>query len=797
MSSGTAFEESFRSSMTPERVLRLGLTGVLLFATGGQLQAAGFEATFHLVPAASWNKGRPKGESFLPGGSIHLYRQGDSDPSLVAKANVPVHIPSGVWLWIAEAPGYVSTESGTLSIPAATSSTTRKNIAWPVSPACEVELTDDRRWAASQRLDVVSLSFGAVYPINPAKRRRAWIPAGRYLSYGVGRGGLTGVHRAATCSQNERKKVGPPALPAADRQDFIATIVLSEHSEAAGEDLEVALQHASGARQSSVAPHAVAWQGRRVSYFYLGVPADAVVELISRHPVLRTAHASLAALGGSAREFPEQKLRPRRAIPLRIDYRPRKLHRSAEIITYYCGKRREEEPYRAGASCLREIEKQPLETGLHEYSISNLDDGQYLVHARIDEEVVYGLGHSVVPYLSPEDDEAPKLREARLWELAMYGNLLVKGKPVPGVVRMWPIESDLAPVREFPTDDELEYHLTYFGHLPWSKNAPSKLGLYILFTLEACGSRGFCRLFHNKSKLIGEGRMDIDLSGAAALEVRVVSAADGTPLRDAWVGIPASQAFTFEDGEVTWFTPKSLEPEVAHTDATGIARINLPRSGEQRFAVVKPGYEKHLGRASVAPNQKASLEVRLEPEAGDRAIQIRFPDGSPAGAAFLLALNADGSRDYACSERTGADGTLDLADQCLRGKSFVVFQRDARIQALDGSRLMGTVVEVDRAPKNPVRLRVLDAEGQPVAGVPVELRYGRWALGPNDLLAAFTRTGVLLFYLTDSKGEIYLNGVDPGAPDAPTVAPLIDRKVDAVHLGNARPGETIEVRLGS
>ncbi len=74
-------------------------------------QRGGSVLTFHLVPIQYWDDpAGPVGHE-LANGRIYLYRDGSFEPEIVASAEEPITLTDGVWAWMAEAPGYVSTST--------------------------------------------------------------------------------------------------------------------------------------------------------------------------------------------------------------------------------------------------------------------------------------------------------------------------------------------------------------------------------------------------------------------------------------------------------------------------------------------------------------------------------------------------------------------------------------------------------------------------------------------------------------------------------------------------------------
>ncbi|MCB1037463.1 MAG: hypothetical protein KDD47_26770, partial [Acidobacteria bacterium] len=126
-----------------------------------------------------------------------LYRPGTYEPELILPANQPAELPSGTWHWLDQAPGFVSVVGGSLNAPRE-GPPLRKNIVWPVVPACELDLSE-ASWGGVERLDAVSLERQAVFPVAPQKRTSLWIPAGRFLAYTVGARGIQAVSAIRRC----------------------------------------------------------------------------------------------------------------------------------------------------------------------------------------------------------------------------------------------------------------------------------------------------------------------------------------------------------------------------------------------------------------------------------------------------------------------------------------------------------------------------------------------------------------------------------------------------------------------
>lgn len=765
------------------------------------------EVTFRLVPEASWNGGKPRQEAHLPEGEVLLYREGESEPALIARANEATGVPAGTWLWIAQAPGFVSTGSGVLEIPAG-SPRWKKTLIWPVVPACRIQLKGDPGWPQVQRLDLVSLSRGSVYPVSPSNRKTLWIPTGRFLAYSVGPRGLIGIQRPATCGHNEEVGLAPPPPPAASRQDLMVALV------APGKNAELARHLTPRARDLGAvegggyfAPIASLWQGERGVFFFLGLPASGpAIEIAATHPELRRSQVVVPSAGGTAREIPDLGLKARRTLTFEIDFAPKRQHTSQELLLYHCGEERFDDPYVLVDDGCEEVSRRDLTEGGKTYSFARLDDGQYLAVAKVDGESIHGLGLGVAPFLSPDDDGEPTVVPIRLAEREIFGNLLVHGKAVPGEVRLRPlVESGGGPVLSFRTDEDLLYHLTYFGHSP-AEEAGQRSGagpaevksarVSPFYIIEGCAEAGACRPFPVQTRLAGDGRLDLEIGGKATLKIRALRASDDSPLAGASIYTAPGLSLTFENGRSSWSQPRGREAERTETDAQGEALIALPHAGDQTFGVAKEGFASQKLALLVAEGESAERVVRLRPDRNESGVQLVFPEGTPARRAFLLAVGPQGERDIPCSRAADPEGIVDLPETCLPARSFLLVHPEGRLQFLPGAQFRGpSKIVVARSPAAPIRLLLRDEEGQGVAQSTVSIALAGGTVTPNDLLFSYSRTGFLLFYLSDAEGEILLRGVDPADPEILGVIPMADSRSASHPVAGLEPGGTLALTL--
>jgi hypothetical protein len=757
--------------------------GAGVAAPAGELER-GRLITFRVAPTEAWDDAAGPFDDQIAGGSVSLFRPGAFVPELVEPIGAPFLLPPGRWVWVAEADGWVSSFTSAIDIPDEVLRG-EKALLVPVVPACRLGASDDPRWSRLERVDVVSLEEHAVYPLVPRHRRELWVPAGRYLAYAVAGGAVTGISAIESCEQHERKELAVPEPPARQRQSFLVSLRLPEAVEAGErERLLALLEDAIGAAaRPPAAPAAAVWQGRAASLFFLDLPADRALALDVRHPLLRTAREPVEPLGGSVRELALGELRERRDYEVAIDYRPARAHREERLELRWCGRERDEAGDEILVSrCRRAVAEAPLRPGPQTYTFAGLDDGQYLLTAVVDDEWVAGLGRDVAPFLDPAHDLPAPVEAHRLEEMEVYGHLLRDGEAVPGTVRLMPWDEGAGiPVRSAATDRDLLYHLFYFARTltpgqaqilpePLRDRHPDELpGLYCCFALTACSDDGLCRPFNIHSTLTGGGRFDLPLPGEATVDFAVVDAGSGEPIAGARLLLAPGPAFHFRDGEVIWAEPLGMEPDSLRVGADGRARWAPPGPGIYPTTVVAEGYESRFERLEVAAGEELAVEVRLVPEAAADGAWLGFADGRPVVGAALLPFGEDGRFRFDCRTGTEADGRVPLVAGC-EDATYVVVHPRAALATIPGGELAGRAgIEVRERPAFPLRLRLVDGDGRPLADVPVQVRLGDLTLNPNDLLAG--APALLPWQRTDSAGEIVLLGVDPGAPGLVEVAP--------------------------
>lgn len=781
------------------------------FAVAAWLVLAGpalaAEVAFHLVPDHLYEDSQQRARHHLEEGRVHLYRAGSYEPELTVPLNRLRRIPEGTWHWIGEAPGYVTVGTGTLVVSEQSVKAT-KHIVWPVVPACRIELEAGAAWRGVQRLDVVSLTRGSTYPVSPGERPQLNVPAGPLMAYAVGPRGLVGIRRVVGCRQHETVPALVPEPPPATERDLLVHVEVPEDlATEAREGIELAARR-RGSRSAAdeLPPDATVWSGDRLVAFFLGLSANEELELLARGPGLRTAVEPVEVEGGGARELAPVKMKRLRDLVVRVDYQPLEDHDPAYLRIRYCG--RSESGHRLRDNACKELEQKPrLRSGLHSYTFEGLDDGLYMIGARVGDEMLRHLGEGFSLFLDPSDDEDLEPPQAPLIEMELWGHLLDDGEPVPGEVRLVPAKPDW-PLRRFPTDEDRLYHLTYFGRPPAfdfpeleGRDLDESLGLYYLYRLAVCDARGACRLYGQDSRIYGGGRLDLELPAARGVEITVLDGRDGTPLTGAearYWGTGEKLFFDHGDAEILEARPT---PAFSRSGTGGVIRIGDLPSGELVVSVHHEGFEPARLDSLVVPEEGfVETTVRLQPEGGgadhdEEGLTLLFPSGVPMADAFLLTLNEEGRRT-ACSVTTDAKGTARFSEGCPGDGTVVVLHAHAQITVLDASRVRSaSELEIQGAPPLPLRVRVVDDEGVPVPRTWVELRYPEVTLGSPEFLLALTRGGPTMLTATDESGFALLRGVDPRAITVPEVAAPGAPEEAAVPLSAYQPGDTVEVVL--
>lgn len=694
--------------------------------------------------------------------------------ALAVVAGTPVKVPRGTWVWRIEAPGRIGFGRGTVEITGA--SRVRLEPEW--RRACSVHVADSQ-----PRLDAVTVLTprpGTFYTWTPREGLPLQVPEGRFATVTLGPRGPIGTTSAAWCREDQALELSP-RLPESGEQVRLVHYAFPDDW---GGDLErfvTASETRDGNAARSVTPLLLAWgEGEALGLFSMTDGEPHV--LFAQHPKLTTLRQSLDPSPGVV-QLDRATLRRRSDLTLTVDFRPRTDGRRSELVLLRCGDRFEDGgPYLDSYEkhrCAAAAAPQAIQRGVRAYRLADLDTGQYVLEARIGEEVVYGLGAWLTPALTAESPRTVDLGSFPLVEHEVFGHILRKGQPSVGEVRFFDGVSSWGTERVFPTDEDLTYHLRYFGERAfyevWLEPlrrldpglASDRYGLLFARGLSICLYNGGCQPLSDSTRLVGDGPLDLEVESGAQLEVTVVDAETREPLAGAPVGIgDRPRTLLFIDGKTRWEgvePPYGVTPHV--TDAEGRALLLPQHSGEMTLVAFRaPDYE--LKREPITVPAEGTLAITVElrrDQAEDRAAQLRFRDGSPLAGGALVALMPGDAPEFHCVLTLDGESRVLGARRCrgLERMRTILIAPGARLTSIEGSRLArGEIVEVERAGRAR-RVRFVDADGNPVPGFLPAFEIDDLLLTPDWMFAADTLSGYLPAYPSDAGGWLVLEGLDP------------------------------------
>jgi hypothetical protein len=752
------------------------------------------QVRFLLVPKTEYHGEATDPARFLPDGEIRLYRPGEYKPRLIVKPNEPTVLSEGSWLWIAEAPGWVTVEAGALvAVPTASSKSEKRTVVGLLVPACEVTLSDAKNWPGTERVDFVSPTYGVTFPLPIDFRSTVRIPAGRWLAYSVGQRGLIGITKPRSCSAGQELHLKTIAPPGRDREEWMVHVEVPPEVEARREDFQVV---ARGSLRSSGPPVAAAaslWNGHRGTFFLFDVPAGSDLRLGVEHPLLRTSAREQSVSGARAVEIGPLVLKPRRELVVTVDYRPVRHHAKELLVLLDCGDRPLSLADEIQPRCNeRKRTERVLRRGLGEYRFDLLDDGQYRMDAEIDDEAVWGLGDGVIPRLDPATDDPASPLSATLEELHVFGNLLERGKPVPGEIRIF--KEKILPLTSYPTDDDHLYHLYYFGYLVTERWFRSEVAARIpagsrampqLRYLSACSFDGRCRAFNSLSAIVGQGRWDIELGDGGTIEFRSTDSSTGSAVPETMVVFQRTPSTFFVDGKVfEYLDPDNFMPNVVSTGPTGRVLVRWPGTEKAWYGAGKDGYADNRGEFQPLPGETVTVEIQLQAEDSQSdGVRVRLRHGEVLPKAFFLVLDDQGVRQ-SCSRTGSNDGYVSFPPNCLAGRNVIVIHPAAALQILDGDSLRSAAeISVEPAPAKPATVRVMDGDGRPIPDVAFELRFPEVTLTLNDFYFASSLSGQPLgLGRTSGDGRVLLPTVDPRAWGPVEAVIVLGQEEDAVEV---------------
>ncbi|HEX2164751.1 MAG TPA: carboxypeptidase-like regulatory domain-containing protein [Thermoanaerobaculia bacterium] len=280
--------EMFRQGPRAFRVGPWGAGGEPVRDAVADRAEAAVDMVVDLAPQAAWDLPDWPTAHKLPAGRVAFYRVGEWRPAFVGEAGKPVPLPPGRYWLTAEAPGYATTGTNLIPVSPHAEKVVATFLAG-VAPACRVELAPEAAWEAVERLDVVSLTEGAVYPVAPGERAALWAPVGELLAYSVREGRVDALGPVVPCRAGEVARIAPPVPPGPGQGALLLTLELPTSYRVGDRGLGAALvAPAEGAEpESRFFPVGAAWQQQRVTYFFTAVPADLLLQPVVDDPSLQ------------------------------------------------------------------------------------------------------------------------------------------------------------------------------------------------------------------------------------------------------------------------------------------------------------------------------------------------------------------------------------------------------------------------------------------------------------------------------------------------------------------------------
>lgn len=657
--------------------------------------------------------------------------------------------------------------------------TARKPSRIPVTmvPACTVAVDRAKQWRNDEEVEILSLEFGGAYRRRYESFSSLKVPAGKLVVSRIRNGSRVAILPLFECDPGKDVQLPYPVPPRPGHFTLFVNLAIPSTvptvSSFGSQDTEPKLEPAVVSLVTKGVPHSpsitILNPSSQIAIFSDLATSDTWT-LMAANSLFQTLSEDIEAIDGTVLSLDPLTLKPRKRIETQVEYQPKRPHRQAEMVLAYCG-------FEAGARSCKDLRRQPLTEGLQAYSFESLDWGQYRLRAEIDDYVLEGMGrgmgHQAAPFLKYDDAAVPS-ETYSISESHIFGRLLSEGEAVAGNVTLSNPANANDKVLSFPTDDELYFHIYYFGadesvySQPRSekgKRPPIEIprAIPMGYVLTACDEGGFCRRFNRHSRIRGEGQFDIELGPRSGLELAVIDAATSKPVEAVVLVDAESKAVLFEDGEVKWVEPDGAEGNAFRT-TDGRVRIPLNTANATLVRVVAEGYETFAEDLSSEPQKFLRRTVRLERKSRNGLeFGLEFADGTPVVNAFLLSLGREGQRMISCNTSSDTRGRVFFKAPCLQGARFVVMQPAIAISVLEeGQVVEGGKAVLQRAPQLPYRLRFTRA-GEPVSGLSIGLKYPTFTLGPDDFLAG-APSGNLLFYQSNFQGEIALRGVDPAAP---------------------------------
>jgi hypothetical protein len=152
----------------------------------------------------------------------------------------------------------------------------------------------------------------------------------------------------------------------------------------------------------------------------------------------------------------------------------------------------------------------------------------------------------------------------------------------------------------------------------------------------------------------------------------------------------------------------------------------------------------------------------------------------------------DGQPRPTCNAAVSTRGAVEVPSECGRGLTYLLVHPRAALQTFSAQDLIQSgVLEARLRPGYPPRVRVVDADGEPLEDVFVQLRLGDLTVTPDDVLAGAS-AGLPFQPASNAVGEIVLFGVDAEGVEPAEVSPWLPYAENWVAL-SGRSGQVVNV----
>ncbi len=698
--------------------------------------------------------------------------------TVVAPLSESVRVPVGRWSWVALGDDWIAESSAPLDLTAPAASP--QTVHLRQLRGCPLEIQPNEAWQRIEQVGILSTHFTNEVVLPRELLTRLVVPAGSnaILFYGSG-GRPVALQTQLFCKAGQRLEVPPALPPEGERRAVVARLAVPPNLDDldAGARLEVEAREAGSLEDRRGAPPASLVRFRHeVVALYPELPASDL-ELQVAGNLVRSERALLPSERGTVRVVPVA-LRPRQTLRLEVDLRLRTAGRSATFRLWHCADRVVDDLLLArrwaAHGCSREAERR-LEPGWQLLELPGLDSGSYVLTVASAGDTLFSWEYGLRPVLDPTAERFEPLGAWRIEEFVIDGELRFDDRSATGELVIEGRGEGPSEVERFPTDEMGSFRWSYLGRpLAPAFQPPNglrslleavpperRIGMPRSWRISArVDGRGWFP-FANESLFLGGGSLEIALEPGVPTRVAVRDRASGAPLPGASVALFGRRGLVFFLAGQLERVEESGSFDLFRTDEEGLLEVVLPHEPSLRIVVGKEGFaggSRDLSTLDVS----GPLDIELALDSAEKipagAVRLLVNE-KPLPRAVLLKVASSGEEDrVVCAIRSDSEGWLLANPGCdpWDSESAFVLHPESRIRPLTlvGVRERG-VLEVEPAGRRPLVLRLLDAEGAPVAGRRLALRASGLRL--EGALFAMLRDVVSMpETVTDTQGELVL-----------------------------------------